>query len=133
MNYNGMTFLGNGSVLNLQEDVVRFGPLRFWAERGLVHVEDATDNSYEVMSVRTFLSRARGLSDMIGNSTQREMHSEDRYDQMERTRHLTFLEGAANLARKAQIQGMPSDPSARRELVRRRPKSVVVPAYGGGM
>lgn len=114
-------------------DVIKFGPLRFWAERGLVHIEDSRDNSYECISVRTALHRMLAISEMLGNSTQRQKYSEDQFDQTNRVRLQNMLEGLTEIVRKAQVQGMPSDPTARRDLVRRRPKTVVVPEFGGGM
>lgn len=116
-----------------EDDVVQFGPLRFWAERGLIHYEDSRDNSYESLSVRSALHRARALSDMLLNSSKREMHTEDQFDRANRERHTRFLERVAMICAKAQIQGMPSDPVARRDLVNRRPKSVVVPGYKSTM
>lgn len=129
----GLTFAG-GSVVGTDRDVVRFGPLRMWAENGLIHVEDARDNSYDCMSVRTALRRMNAISEMLGNSSQRQMHCEDQFDQANRLRHMQMLEGLTAIVRKAQVQGMPDDPSARRDLVRRRSKSVVVPqTFGGGL
>jgi hypothetical protein len=122
----GGTFLGN-------DNVAIFGPLRFWAERGLLHCEDSRDNSYETLSVRTALQRARAISDMLGNSSKRDMHSEDQFDRANRARHLRFLEQLMALVEKAKIQGMPSDASARRDLVNRRPKTFVVPAVNHQM
>ena len=88
----GLTFT-TGGVVGTDRDVVRFGPLRFWAENGLIHVEDARDNSYDCMSVRTALRRANAISEMLGNSTDREMYTEDQFDQANRQRHLNMLEG----------------------------------------
>ncbi len=119
-----VTFFGK-HVLG-EDDVVRFGQLRFWAERGLIHCEDGRTNGYESMSVRTFLHRARALSDMLGNSSTREMNTEDQFDQANRLRHLRFMERCAMIATKAQEQGMPSDPTASRDLVRRLPKTIVM-------
>jgi hypothetical protein len=124
-------FLGGGVILR-EDDVVIFYHLRFWAERGLIHIEDERDNSYDIVAVRVALHRARALSEMLMNS-RREAHTHDQYDQNNKAYHQRFLERIADLVRKAQIQGMPSDPTARRDLVRRRPMSVVVPGYGGGM
>jgi hypothetical protein len=123
-----------GHVHDGSRDVVRFGFLRFWAENGLIHVEDARDNSYECMSVRTALRRVNAISEMLGNSTRREVYTEDQFDRANRLRNQNMLDGITNLLQKAQIQGMPDDPSAMRDVVRRLPKSVVVPTmYGGGM
>ena len=126
-------FSGNGNVLR-GDDVVRFGPLRMWAERGLVHIEDSRDNSYDTVSVRVCLQRMRALSDMLGNKTvDRQKNSTDQFDGEFRRRNTEMLEAMTEVCRRAQIQGMPDDASARRDLVRRRAKTVVVPGYGGGL
>lgn len=116
--FTGKTFLGYNLVATQN--------LRFWAERGLIHVEDARDNSYKVFSVRTTLLRMRALQEMLGNSSERQMHSEDQFDRDKRAEIQTMLEGLTDVCRKAQEQGMPSDASARRDLVRRRPRTIVV-------
>ena len=115
-----------------QHGVVYFGPRnnpqqqRWWAERGLIHLEDATDNSYHTFNVRQFLHRLKGVNDMLGNSRQA-LKSNHVMDSEEITRHQRFVEEATDLARKAQEQGMPSDRSAVADLKRRRPLSVQVP------
>lgn len=117
-----------------EHDVVRHGPLRFWAERGLIHCEDERDSSYLCYSIRTALQRMSALSDMLGNTNDRAMHSEDQFDQNNRARIQHMLEGLSTMVTRCKIQGMPDDPSARRDLKRRAPKSVVVPQlYGGGL
>lgn len=128
----GVTFIGGKHVLN-EDDVCIFGPLRFWAERGLIHIEDSRDNSYESVSMRTALHRVSAISEMLGNSSKRELYSEDQFDQANRVRHQQMIERMLRIFEKAKIQGMPSDPSARRDLVRRRPVSVVVPGYGSNL
>lgn len=133
MSKNGVTFFNGSGLHDGMRDVVQFGPLRFWADRGLIHMEDSRNNEYQTYSVRTFLHRARGISDMLMNSTKRDMMTEDQFDQANRMRHVKFLEACANLVEKAKVQGMPSDPTARRDLARRRPKTVVVPGFGGGL
>lgn len=117
--FAGNTFLGY--------DLVATKFLRFWAERGMIHVEDSRDSSYKVFSVRDCLLRMRALQEMLGNSTQRQMYSEDQFDKEKRAEIQTMVEGMLKLCEIAKEQGMPSDASARRDLVRRRPKSVVVP------
>lgn len=122
-----------GTSNSLDRGVVRTKHLRMWAERGLIHIEDSRDNSYNVFAVRTMLHRMRGISDMLGNSSERQINSESTLDRNWRTEQLEMLEGMVNVVNKAKEQGMPSDPTACRDLVRRRPKSIVVPGYGGGM
>lgn len=116
-------------------DVVRFGHLRMWAERGLIHIEDSRNGEYKVVSVRTMLQRMKGIQDMIAGSrpSQRQAHSHDQMDRTWIDDNQGMLEAMVEVVRKAQAQGMPSDASARRDLVRRRPKTVLVPGYGGGM
>src|SRR4051794_17851667 len=102
------TFFSNSYLNN--HDVVVFGNLRFWAERGLIHVEDRRNNSYECYSVPTALRRVNAISEMLGNSTRREAYTEDRYDQAERKRHQDMIDGLIYLLERAKVQGMPSDP-----------------------
>ena len=104
--------------------------VRYWAERGLIRVEDSLDNSYEVLSVRQFLRHAQALSAMLGNSSAKKDAGPDTQLRAEFQR---IIDRAVELARKAQIQGMPDDPSAARDLRRRRPVSVVVPGGRGVM
>lgn len=92
--------------------VVFFGPrsnpkcLRYWAERGLIHCEDARDNSFETLSVRDFLQRVNANSDMVRNSiTELATTGYAHYDELERIQR--FIEEAAALAEKAREQGMP--------------------------
>lgn len=127
----GTLFTSGGCIRD--DDVVRFGPLRFWAERGLIHIEDATDNSYEAVSVLTALQRTNAISEMLGNSSNREKYSEDQFDQSNRTRHQNMLDGMLVLMNRCKVQGMPSDARARRHLKNSLPKSIVVPALYGGM
>ena len=115
------------------DNVVRFGPLRIWAERGIIHQEDSRDNSYGSMSIRTALHRVSGLSDMLGNSSSRQMHSEDQFDRVNRTRIQNMINAMILVIRRAQEQGSPDDAGARRELVRRRPKTVLVPGINSSM
>ncbi len=101
------TIIGTGDP-----GVVRFGPrnnpkcLRYWAERGLIHCEDARDNSYETLTVREFLLRLQGINDMIGNS-KATLAAEKFAHVDELDRQQRFVEEAAVLVRRAQIQGLP--------------------------
>lgn len=113
-------------VLFGSHDVCVFGNLRIWAERGLIHIEDSRDNSYDSFSVRTQLHRLNAISDMLKNS-RAQMARTGAMPTDEFDRHMRMLEKMEEVCRKAQIQGMPTDASARRDLVRRRPVSVSVP------
>jgi len=115
-----------------QHNVVFFGPhdqprcVRYWAERGLIRYEDARDNGYGVASVRDFLERIRGINDMLGNSRHQVTRSGE-FVRSEFDRLMRFVEEASVLCRIAQEQGMPSDATARWDLLRRRKKSIRVP------
>ena len=116
-------------------DVITFGKIRMWAERGLIHIEDGEDGSYDCISVRVCLQRMSAIQDMLKNSRadRGSIKNNTAFANITIEKHQKMLDGMVEVVRKAQIQGMPTDASARRDLVRRRPKSVVVPAYGGGM
>lgn len=102
--------------------------VRFWAERGLIHVEDSLDNSYQSLSVRQFLERVAALSDLLRNSRSSDATGPDA---AYRSELLAVIEQAVQIARQAQLQGMPDDPSAVRDLLRRRPSWFVQPAREG--
>lgn len=124
-----ITFIGQHAVVSPQ-DVVRFGPLRVWAERGLIHIEDErTGGGYKVHTVKTALRRIKAVSDMLGNSVRmRQKYGVDELDQLEWNRQMKAVEGIVALASKAQAQGMPSDPTAVRDAHRRLPKTIGVPS-----
>lgn len=108
-------------------NVCQFGPLRIWAERGLIHVEDSRDASYSTVSVHTALERMGALSDMIQNSREK-MRRTGFMPTAEHDRIVRMLEEMIDVVRLARHQGTPDNPQARRELVRRRPKSVLMPS-----
>jgi len=98
--------------------------LRFWAERGLIRVEDSRDNSFETLSVKEVLIRMAGLSDMLGNKT---TSDESIIDNAYRTMIQKYLEDMIDIVRQAQEQGQPTDESAIRDLNRRRAKTFTLP------
>lgn len=110
-------------ILGNNITMAQLGHLRFWAERGRISVEDGRDNSYESMSISTFLERVNAISSALRHTKQDELK---RYYR-ERETLVDFFERAAEVVRKAREQGSPEDPSAVRDLARRRPKSIVVP------
>ncbi len=97
--------------------------LRLWAERGMVHMEDSRDNSYKVLTVRNALFHLAGINDMIGASI---ADSQLGYAD-ELALHQRFIKDCEEVMKKAQVQGMPSDPTAVRDVNRRRAKSISVP------
>lgn len=125
-------FIG-GAISLTASDVVIFKHLRMWAERGLIHIEDSRDNSYESVSVLTMLWRMKAIMDMLKNSTRREKGSFDQFDHQTHDEHQQMIERMVEVTNKAKVQGMPSDASARRDLKRRRRTVVAVSEYGGGL
>lgn len=106
-------------------DVARLGRLRLWADRGLVHVEDERTGEYDSMSKHTALLRTNALSDMI--KKRRDAHTEDQFDRARRQTIMAFVERMAEVCAKCEVQGMPDDPSAVADKVRRLPLTVAIP------
>jgi len=119
-------------LLGLSAGVVFFGTrvnpeaVRWWAERGQLHWEDSRTNGYGTVSVREFLQRLRGISDMISNGRRVDNVGFMHVDEI--NRHMKFIEEALELVRKAKEQGMPQDPQARKHALMSAPMTVVVPS-----
>ena len=85
-------------ILGSGHDVVFFGPtanpkcVRWWAEGGQLHYEDSRDNTYAAVSIRDFLLRLQGISDMLGNGKTKENEGLDPYscDKLGRSRAFLF-------------------------------------------
>jgi hypothetical protein len=103
---------------------------RFWAERGLIRCEDSLDNSYHIISVRSLLQRVKALNDMLRRSA---VSSDAGVDADLREELSRNIEKAIRIAAIAQEQGQPSDASARRDLVRRRPKTIHLHSSGNAI
>jgi hypothetical protein len=115
-------------IIGDKHDVVTVGYLKFWAERGLIHVEDARDNSYETISIKEVLFRMKAISDMLKHPvTGTESPGERALMYEEREKQQRMLDGLIEVVRKAQVQGSPDDKSAAHALKAARPKSVRMP------
>ncbi len=119
------TLLGTHNVANFGP---RTAPVRdkYWAERGLIHLENTITNEYKLLSLRTFLHRLNAISNMISRA-RTELAKSNFAHSDEIKRQMQFVEKATIIAQQAREQGMPTDPDARKEAKRRAPKSVVVP------
>jgi hypothetical protein len=106
-----------------QSNVLIHGPLRVWAERGLVRIEDSRDNSYKIISVKDCAVRVKALNDMIKNS----LSTNTVFDSNAVHEIQRVIDGYVSVMQRAKEQGMPEDASARRDLVRRRPTSILMP------
>jgi len=116
-----INLLGNHNVVYFGSRREKF--LRYWAADGLIHVEDARDNSYEALSIRSFLQRVNAISEMLGNSrTELKACGVMHMDEFDRC--LRFVEESADLARRAKEQGDPSDPKTAPARRRSRPSHV---------
>ena len=119
-------------VIGNMTGVVFFGPrdqpkaVRWWAERGQLHWEDSRTNAYDPVSVREFLLRLQGISDMLSNGRKKENQGFMHSDEVER--HMRFIEEALELVRKAKEQGIPEDPKVRRHKAMDLPVTVVMPS-----
>lgn len=113
-------------IMGAEHDVCVHGALRMWAENGLIHIEDAADNSFETISVRTCLRRIKAHSDMLHNSREA-MKRSGFMDNAEFKWIMTMVEKMSDVCAKAQVQGQPFDESASRDLRRRQPQSVLMP------
>jgi len=119
-------------ILGLEHNVIFFGPRsnpkcqRWWADRGLIHVEDSRDNTYESMPVRTFLHRLKAVNDMIGNS-KTQLANDGFAHKDELNRQQRFVESALELANIAKAQGEAGSKDAIKDAKRRRSLTVVVP------
>lgn len=121
---------------NLEHNLAQYRHLRIWAERGLIRIEDSRDNSYEILSVRETLVRMRAMCDMVKNGLAhlRQNPNDNSYMAMNEIEDLQrFLDKMEGIIQQAREQGSPDDESARRDLVRRRPVTVVVPGVGSSM
>ena len=114
-------------LLGLDNDVVKHGPLRLWAADGMIKIEDGRDNSYTALSVKEALERVSAINEMIGNSSGDGEYAD------EITRLQRFVEGMVELCKKARVQGMPTDATARKERRRRHSTSVIVPGKSTAM
>jgi len=105
-------------IIGSQHDVARWKNLRVWAERGLVRIEDASDNSYETITVDDAKERIKAQVDILRSTY---------YDKHGKRQLRMFIDQLLSVLQKATEQGMPSDPQASKDLKNRRAKSFVMP------
>ena len=110
----------------IDDAVLKYRAQRVWAERGLIHIEDGRNSSYSCISVREWLGRLRALQEMVMESRKDpENHAYEAAIQLETLQQA--IERGDRIARQAKEQGMPTDPSACRDLARRGRVLGVVP------
>lgn len=118
MSFNAPLLLGN-------HDLIQYKKLRIWAERGLIRVEHTDTGQYEILSVRTAVERALAISEIIKFRRQNPKLRKY-FDELAEKQD--FVDRLVDVIRKAKEQGMPTDATARRDLARRQPVTVSVPA-----
>lgn len=80
----------------------RFRNTLFWAEDGMICIEDLTNGNFHTVMVRDFLLRLRST-----------LKSLDRFKYWdEREEHMKLVEDGIKACREAQAQGRPDDPKA---------------------
>ena len=102
-------------------------PVRYWAENGLVKWEDAKDGSYGSMMWSDCAERALALHEMIFNSRDKGLMSDEIRDCQK------FLEDITKVITQAKDQGGLEDwDDATKERKRRKPTSVMIPSVISG-
>ena len=91
-----------------RDSVVNFGNQRWWAERGMLHMEDKRTGEFRTVMVHDVLLRTKALNDMIGNSLAHPQGTTAYTDEMLRIQ--SFIESMLELCKKAKAQGRPDDP-----------------------
>jgi len=104
--------------------VLHYLGVTYWAERGFIHSERDSDGAYESCTVAAFAERADALL-KLNEYSRRESPEYMRGAIYKRDRDA--IEGMLDLCYAAREQGEVSNPDARKEAVRRRPTTVVVP------
>ena len=115
-----------GSSPNVAKQFPLWGkglPVRYWAERGLVHWEDAKDNSYGSMVWQEASLRVLALSEMVHNSRQHGLYG----DEIRITQR--FIEEMVPVIEQAKEQGGPLDDVQQIANERRRRSRKIVPVH----
>jgi hypothetical protein len=92
--------------------------VRYWAERGLVHWEDSKDGAYGSMFWQEASLRVIGLSDMVNNSRDEGLYSDEIYKTQK------FICEMEKVIRQAKEQGGPLDGQSTINDVNRRRRTI---------
>jgi hypothetical protein len=99
--------------------------IEFWAENGLIYVEDHRDDSFQAISVRDALQRAAVLS-----VEARRIRTKGKVGAEDRKHLLDCVDNLINACRQARKQGDPGDPKVLEDLRKQRKKNVLLPGPG---
>lgn len=106
-------------MLNLyfkHKKTMRIRQTDFFAERGLIRAVVDGTGEYKVIPVRQWLHRTNALNEMLG---QKDSRGDGKIEADLRRKFTDIVDDSTSLARTAQEQGMPSDPTARADQARR--------------
>ncbi len=106
--------------------------IKYWADGGLVHMENQVTGEYLTMTVFKAALHLKGINDMVGNSRSGKGWNTPG----EMMAYRNFVDQMIELMQKARQQGMPDDVNHARQkldaLKAKRSSRVVVPANIGG-
>lgn len=109
--------------------VAHLGETTFWASNGRINVQHPKEG-HKTITIKEALERAKWVGEVIRNSSQKELV---KYADT-RERIQKFLDDIVDVCKQAQLQGEYTDESMMRDKIRRRPKSIAVPAsFGKGL
>lgn len=103
-------------ILNQEGKHRTFKGLEFWAENGLIFIEDRIDGDFKVITCRDFALRARSIND----ECKREFYASDRKELQDCV--LAMYE----CWKEAKNQGDPEDIEVARRKYRERRKAVLI-------
>jgi hypothetical protein len=107
----------------MNSNMAYFGSSKFWADKGIIHCEDAISNTYCTMSIDEALERVVAVKQIIGTSSNPGVE----VDHCERDSMMRSVEQMLNVIKRAQEQGGgPGNPEMVKDMEARRKKLFVV-------
>jgi hypothetical protein len=110
-------------LLGMNSNMAYFGSSKFWADKGIIHCEDAISNTYCTMSIDEALRRVDAVRNLIGTTSNPGVE----IDLCERESMMRSVEQMLNVIRRAQDQGGgPENPQMVSDMEARRKKLFIV-------
>jgi len=107
----------------MNSNMAYFGGSKFWADKGIIHCEDAISNTYCTMSIADALERVKAVKRMIGTSSDPGIE----IDLCERESIMHSIEQMLHVIRRAEDQGGgPTNPDMIKDMEVRRKKLFLV-------
>jgi len=98
----------------------RFEDIEFWAEDGVIFIEDHIDSTYKAVTCSDFRDRAIAVKRAVDREYQRGMYPD------EHKRLVDCLCDMRDCFKEAKAQGDPADPSVAIQRYRDRKKSILI-------